>query len=42
MSEFLTQKRALVKLQDRHRVVLESWIAKQEPDRDVREQADGP
>jgi protein tyrosine phosphatase (PTP) superfamily phosphohydrolase (DUF442 family) len=31
VSEFLTQKRALVKLQDRHRVVLESWIAKQEP-----------
>jgi protein tyrosine phosphatase (PTP) superfamily phosphohydrolase (DUF442 family) len=31
VSEFLTRKRALVKLQDRHRVVLESWIAKQEP-----------
>ncbi len=30
VSEFLTAKRALVKLQDRHRVVLESWIAKQE------------
>ncbi len=30
VSEFLTGKRALVKLQDRHRVVLESWIAKQE------------
>jgi protein tyrosine phosphatase (PTP) superfamily phosphohydrolase (DUF442 family) len=29
VSEFLTGKRALVKLQDRHRVVLESWIAKQ-------------
>ena len=35
VSEFLTQKRALVKLQDRHRAVLESWIAKQE-------QAGGP
>jgi protein tyrosine phosphatase (PTP) superfamily phosphohydrolase (DUF442 family) len=31
VSEFLTQKRALVKLQDRHRAVLESWIAKQAP-----------
>jgi hypothetical protein len=31
VSEFLTEKRALVKLQDRHRVVLESWIAKQGP-----------
>ena len=30
VSEFLTGKRALVKLQDRHREVLESWIAKQE------------
>ena len=29
VSEFLTGKRALVKLQDRHRVVLESWIATQ-------------
>ena len=29
VSEFLTEKRALVKLQDRHREVLESWIAKQ-------------
>jgi protein tyrosine phosphatase (PTP) superfamily phosphohydrolase (DUF442 family) len=31
VSEFLTEKRALVKLQDRHRAVLESWIAKQGP-----------
>ena len=30
VSEFLTEKRALVKLQDRHREVLESWIAKQD------------
>ena len=30
-SDFLTEKRALVKLQERHRVVLESWIAKQGP-----------
>ncbi len=29
VSEFLTEKRALVKLQDRHREVLESWIATQ-------------
>jgi atypical dual specificity phosphatase len=31
VSEFLTGKRALVKLQDRHREVLEPWIAKQDP-----------
>jgi protein tyrosine phosphatase (PTP) superfamily phosphohydrolase (DUF442 family) len=30
VSAFLTEKRALVKLQDRHREVLESWIVKQE------------
>ena len=29
VSEFLTEKRALVELQDRHREVLESWIANQ-------------
>lgn len=29
VDELLTSKRKLVKLQDRHRVVLESWIAKQ-------------
>lgn len=28
VSAFLTRKRALVKLQDRHRVVLESWISR--------------
>jgi len=28
VSAFLTQKRALVKLQDRHRIVLESWISR--------------
>jgi hypothetical protein len=31
VSELLTRKRALVKLQDRHRAVLEAWIAKQGP-----------
>jgi hypothetical protein len=28
VDELLTMKRPLVKLQDRHREVLESWIAK--------------
>jgi len=33
VSDFLTAKRALVKLQDRHRAVLESWIAREAADR---------